>query len=220
MGCGASKTAVVAPETAPTKAPEAEALVSSSTTSLTGNRQNVKVRQRKHQSTNALRSSSTSSISSELQAVQSEVASIGSRNISATSGKSKNSADSGDSGIAIGDDYNTEKSNQIPQEAITQDDSSVGVPSRSNSGNKQDGPNGIRHVKFAESLINELPDSPSILKRPASRGGMAFDVVLEDNQEAPHMPTFSSNSKRKKRLTYQELQDKQRIVEKRKKASS
>ena len=243
MGCGASKTAVVAPEQAPSKPPES-LNASSSTASLTGIRQNVKVRQRKAQSSasEALQSGSSSTLCSEsdMKAQDSEVTSLGSRNSSATSGKSKGSSSSGDSGL--GEEYTviiTEKSDEVLREianvsseldppAISINGSSVGITDKSKQESKklqqidtdEEFPRGLKHVTFAEKLIGELPDSPSIIKRPVSRGGMAFDVSLGDSlspQRSAQMPAFSSNSKRRKRLSYQELQEKQREVEQRKK---
>ncbi len=231
MGCGSSN--VVAPELAPLKPPpESQDISSSSVSSLTGSRQSVKVRQRKSRSSNALQASTTS-LSSEIEqdAQTSEVTSISSRNIS---GKSKASAFSGDSGL--GEEYKeiiTDKSDETLRENASipgeLEEPSLSINSSgvnnergrskstgSNSSEKEQPlPNGIRHVKFAEELIGELPDSPSILKRPVSRGGMAFDVVVGDNL-SPQMPVFSSSAKRRKRLSYQEIQEKQKLVVQRK----
>ncbi len=232
MGCGSSN--VVAPELAPSKPPPESQDLSSSSISLTGSRQSVKIRQRKARSSDALQSGSTASLSSEIEqdAQASEVTSISSRNIS---GKSKASASSGDSGL--GEEYKeiiTDKSDEtlrenasIPGElekpSLSIDGSGVNndrgrsKSTGSNSSEKEQPlPNGIRHVKFAEKIIGELPDSPSILKRPVSRGGVAFDVVVGDNL-SPQMPVFSSSAKRRKRLSYQELQEKQKLVVQRKK---
>ncbi len=231
MGCGSSN--VVAPELelAPLKPqPESQDISSSSVSSLTGSRQSVKVRQRKARSSNALQSSSTTSLSEIEQDAQ--TSEVSSRNIS---GKSKVSAFSGDSGL--GEEYKemiiTDKSDETLREnastpgeleepSLSIDSSGVnnerGISKStgSNSSEKEQPlPNGIRHVKFAEELIGELPDSPSILKRPVSRGGMAFDVVVGDNL-SPQMPVFSSSAKRRKRLSYQEIQEKQKLVVQRK----
>lgn len=238
MGCGASKTPVVVPEQAPSKPPESLDVRSSSTASLTGSRQNVKVRQRK---TQALQSASSSTLcsGSEANAQGAEVTSLSSRNSSATSGKSKESASSGDSGL--GEEYTeiiTEKSNEALREvanvsteidppALSIDGSPLGKPKQETKKLQQidsdeELPRGLRHVTFAEKMISELPDSPSILKRPVSRGGMAFDISVADSlspQTSAQMPAFSSNSKRRKRLSYQELQEKQKVAEQRKKVN-
>ena len=238
MGCGASKTPVAVPEQAPTKPPESLDVRSSSTASLTGSRQNVKVRQRK---TSALQSASSSSLcsGSEVNAQGSEITSLSSRNSSATSGKSKESTSSGDSGL--GKEYTeiiTEKSDETLREvanvsteidppALSIDGSPVGKSKQDTKKLQQidsdeELPRGLRHVKFAEEMISELPDSPSILKRPVSRGGMAFDISVGDSlspKTSAQMPAFSSNSKRRKRLSYQELQERQRAVDQRKKVN-
>lgn len=77
-------------------------------------------------------------------------------------------------------------------------------------------PLGQKHVKFSEELISELPDSPSIIKRPASRGGLAFDVIIgSDVSKSRQKPVLSSI--RNHKLSYSELQEKQHAVAQRKK---
>ena len=39
-----------------------------------------------------------------------------------------------------------------------------------------------KHVQFADVLINELPSSSSIVKRPVSRGGVAFDIGTDERR--------------------------------------
>ncbi len=220
MGCNASRTAVVAPLQAPSPPPEED--ITSSRTSLTGSRRSVKVRPRKAQSSDTLRSDSTSTLCSkaEYDPKDTDITSLGSRNSSASSGKSKASGTSGDSGL--GEENGVEKFTEnlkknIPNKpgSTVDDADNLSIGSNESQPDKPR-PNGQRNVKFAAKLISELPDSPSILKRPASRGGMAFDVVVEDNL-SPRMPIISSSSKRRKRLSYQELQEKQKVVEQRKK---
>lgn len=182
---------------------------------------------------------------SELELPNAEDTSISSRTTSATSSHSKASASSKDSGLDLGDDYVdiiTENSDiQLQKVAelsdimdvpdLTIDGVSVGSAThRSNSRKKtkqrlhQDVtqlelpniPSGQKHVSFSEELISELPDSPSIIKRPVSRGGLAFDIVTGDDIPASRQrPVLSSI--RKQKLTYAELQEKQRVVAQRKK---
>lgn len=227
MGCNASRTAVVAPLQAPCQPPEED--ITSSRTSLTGSRRSVKVRPRKAQSSDTLQSNSTSTLCSkaEYDPQASDVTSMGSRNSSASSGKSKASASSGDSGL--GEENGAEQSNEPSKEnnriadktssSICDNSDNRSIGSNGSQSSEKPRPNGQRNVKFAEKLISELPDSPSILKRPASRGGMAFDVVVEDTL-SPRMPLISSSTKRRKRPSYQELQEKQKVVEQRKKVSN
>ena len=91
-----------------------------------------------------------------------------------------------------------------------------------------------KRVKFADALINELPTTNSIVKRPVSRGGVAFDIVMGDKEsdtEAPPIeevagrlpPLCVQNYARKQRLadtvTKVELEKKQRAAEQRRRVS-
>ncbi len=220
MGCNASRTAVVAPLQAPSQPPEED--ITSSRISLTGSRRSVKVRPRKTQSSDTLQSSSSTATVCSQAECDPDITSLGSRNSSASSGKSKASGSSGDSGL--GKDNSIDKSDEPlkdnPDKPCSAFDDDSDNQSIGNDGSQPEKPrpNGQKSVKFAQRLIGELPDSPSILRRPASRGGMAFDVVVEDNL-SPRMPLFSSSTKRRKRPSYQELQEKQRVAEQRKKVS-
>lgn len=71
-----------------------------------------------------------------------------------------------------------------------------------------------KHVSFADSLINELPETPSIIKRPSSRGGMAFDIMVGDNdsERTPKRRPARLQRLEKKQdpVTLKELVEKQR----------
>ena len=71
-----------------------------------------------------------------------------------------------------------------------------------------------KRVSFANSLINELPESPSIIKRPSSRGGMAFDIMMADtsSESAPkRRPTqLQRLEKKHDPVTLKDLVEKQR----------
>ena len=168
--------------------------------------------------------------------------SINSRTISATSSHSKASASSKDSGLDLGDDYAdiiTETSDiqlqkfaelsdntDVPDltiDGVSVDRSATHRSKKTKQRLHQDViqpelPSSQKHVTFSEELISELPDSPSIIKRPVSRGGLAFDIVMGNDIPASRQrPVLSST--RKQKLTYTELQEKQRVVAQRKKVT-
>lgn len=88
-----------------------------------------------------------------------------------------------------------------------------------------------KRVKFADVLINELPTTSSIIKRPVSRGGVAFDILVgssevEKVKPAPGdmgwmAPACVRNYAKKQRhadaVTRAELEEKQRAAELRRK---
>jgi len=91
-----------------------------------------------------------------------------------------------------------------------------------------------KRVKFADTLINELPATNSIVKRPVSRGGVAFDIMVkhaDSDSEGPALdetsgktvPQCVQNYTKKQRLadsvTKAKLEQKQRKAEQRRKAS-
>ena len=92
-----------------------------------------------------------------------------------------------------------------------------------------------KRVKFADTLINELPATNSIVKRPVSRGGVAFDIMVEhsdsDGEGCPGVDEMSGRvvpqcvrnyAKRQRQadiVTKTKLEQKQRAAEERRKAS-
>lgn len=91
----------------------------------------------------------------------------------------------------------------------------------------------MKRVKFADILINELPTTDSIVKRPVSRGGVAFDILMGDveiekgnaaaeGEVGKKAPPCVRNYAKQRRLTdivtHAELEKKQRAAEQRRKA--
>lgn len=92
-----------------------------------------------------------------------------------------------------------------------------------------------KRVKFADKLINELPVTKSIVKRPVSRGGVAFDILMggsetvkeesaaageEVERQAPAcVRNYAKKQRRNDLVTRDELEEKQRAAEQRRKAS-
>ena len=78
-----------------------------------------------------------------------------------------------------------------------------------------------KRVTFSGNLIDELPDSRSIIKRPCSRGGLAFDIVLDDNPVDPAIrrkPVHLQKLEQKRgAVSHEELDEKQRAAEQRRK---
>lgn len=82
-----------------------------------------------------------------------------------------------------------------------------------------------KRVMFSNSLIDELPDSPSIVKKPCAKGGLAFDIVLNDtpiepNTVAKRKPAHLKKLEQKRggNVSHKELDEKQRAAEQRRKA--
>lgn len=77
-----------------------------------------------------------------------------------------------------------------------------------------------KRVTFSKDL-NELPDSPSIIKRPCSRGGLAFDIVLDESSADPAIrrkPVHLKKLEQKRgAVSHEELDEKQRAAELRRK---
>ena len=86
-----------------------------------------------------------------------------------------------------------------------------------------------KHVQSADVLINQLPDTSSIVKRPVSRGGVAFDITTTattaTGQQRSHFrkpPCVVKYSQRKRAsevVTHAELDEKQRVADQRRKVS-
>ena len=77
-----------------------------------------------------------------------------------------------------------------------------------------------KRVTFSKDL-NELPDSPSIIKRPCSRGGLAFDIVLDESAADPAIrkkPIHLKKLEQKRgAVSHEELDEKLRAAEQRRK---
>jgi hypothetical protein len=77
-----------------------------------------------------------------------------------------------------------------------------------------------KRVTFTKDL-DELPDSPNIIKRPCSRGGLAFDIVLDESAADPAVRRKPIHLKkleqRRGDVSHEELDDKQRAAELRRK---
>lgn len=77
-----------------------------------------------------------------------------------------------------------------------------------------------KRVTFSKDL-DELPDSPSIIKRPCSRGGLAFDIVLDESAADPAIrrkPVHLKKLEQKRgAVSHEELDEKQRAAELRRK---
>lgn len=82
-----------------------------------------------------------------------------------------------------------------------------------------------KHVQFADVLINELPASPSIMKRPVSRGGVAFDISTNEEQDIARPQVrkpacvlkYSQQRQAAEVITHAELDEKQKAADKRRK---
>ena len=82
-----------------------------------------------------------------------------------------------------------------------------------------------KRVMFSDTLIDELPDSPSIVKKPCAKGGLAFDIVMNDtptdpNTVAKRKPAHLKKLEQKRggNVSHEELDEKQRAAEQRRKA--
>lgn len=77
-----------------------------------------------------------------------------------------------------------------------------------------------KRVTFTKDL-DELPDSPNIIKRPCSRGGLAFDIVLDESAADPAIRRKPIHLKkleqRRGDVSHEELDEKQRAAELRRK---
>ncbi len=93
-----------------------------------------------------------------------------------------------------------------------------------------------KRVKFADALINELPATNSIVKRPVSRGGVAFDIRTDGEDDiiskaqpeeelVPRKPVplcvrnYAKRQRRANTVTKYELEKKQKAAEQRRKVS-
>lgn len=84
-----------------------------------------------------------------------------------------------------------------------------------------------RRVQFADVLINELPLSSSIVKRPVSRGGVAFDIkdgegtaaAKSHNRKPACVLKYAEHRRAVKVATHAELDEKQKAADKRRKVS-
>lgn len=87
-----------------------------------------------------------------------------------------------------------------------------------------------KHVQSADVLINELPDTSSIVKRPVSRGGVAFDITTTTAiattttgqqrshfRKPPCVVKYSQHKRASEVVTHAELDEKQRVADQRRK---
>ena len=80
-----------------------------------------------------------------------------------------------------------------------------------------------KRVTFSNDLIDELPDTPSIIKRPCSRGGLAFDIVLDETSPSVdpairRKPVHLKKLEQKRgAVSHEELDEKQRAAGQRRK---
>lgn len=82
-----------------------------------------------------------------------------------------------------------------------------------------------KHVQFAEVLIEELPATSSIVKRPVSRGGVAFDIKADGEQSvAPRRHNkpacvlkYAQQQRAAELVTHAELDEKQKAADQRRK---
>ncbi len=83
-----------------------------------------------------------------------------------------------------------------------------------------------KHVQFADVLINELPVVSSIVKRPVSRGGVAFDINTNNRQLAASgthvrkpacVLKYSQQRRAADAITHAELDEKQKAADQRRK---
>ena len=83
-----------------------------------------------------------------------------------------------------------------------------------------------KHVQFTESLIEELPTTSEIIKRPVSRGGVAFDInSSEDKAPVAKRPfrkpacvvKYAQHKRAADVVTHEELDEKQRAADQRRK---
>lgn len=85
-----------------------------------------------------------------------------------------------------------------------------------------------KHVQFAEVLIDELPATSSIVKRPVSRGGVAFDIGTAEEKVATtkrgaRKPAcvlkYAQHRRAAEVVTHAELDEKQKAADQRRKVS-
>lgn len=83
-----------------------------------------------------------------------------------------------------------------------------------------------KHVQFADVLINELPSISSIVKRPVSRGGVAFDIGTDERRRPTVPPSsrkpqcvlkYSQQRRAADVITHAELDEKQKAADQRRK---
>ena len=83
-----------------------------------------------------------------------------------------------------------------------------------------------KRVQFANVLINELPVSSDIIKRPVSRGGVAFHIVnYEEEKQATHRVVkkpvcvlkYAQHKRASEVVTHDQLDEKLRAANQRRK---
>ena len=85
-----------------------------------------------------------------------------------------------------------------------------------------------KRVQFADELINELPSTASIVKRPVSRGGVAFDITSfseESNRRSSNkrpecVRKYAQHRRAAEVVTHAELDEKQKAADQRRRVSS
>lgn len=87
-----------------------------------------------------------------------------------------------------------------------------------------------KHVQFADKLIDELPTTSTIVKRPVSRGGVAFDIRTDEEEGSsstsrgcPRKPAcvlkYTQHRRAAEVVTHAELDEKQKAANQRRKVS-
>ena len=191
----------------------------------------IKVQEANHQRNSSSSDSDSSQYSSR------ESISANTRLISAHSTESKGSQDSG-----LGDDYAhviTEESESADKDianlpegmekpSFIIEGEKVKIPS---SGGHRKRPHRlppiqapVSHVILSKELINELPDSPSIIKKPCGKSGLAFDIVLDDiptdvavRRKPAHLVKLEKKPRKGLTVSFEELDEKQKAAEQRRK---
>ena len=84
-----------------------------------------------------------------------------------------------------------------------------------------------KRVKFADKLINELPATSSIIKRPVSRSGVAFDIFMNGTEDKngnqcsvkkpPCVLKYAQHKRAADVVTHAELDEKQKAADQRRK---
>ena len=184
-----------------------------------------------------LQRSSTSSESDSSQYSSRESINTNTRLISAHSTESKGSQDSG-----LGDDCAniiTEESESTDKEVANlpegMDKPNLHVEGERLKGISSGGHRRLPHrlppiqtpvsqLAMSKDLINELPDSPSIVKKPCARGGLAFDIVLDDvppdvteRRKPAHLVKLEKKPRKGLTVSFAELDEKQKAAEQRRK---
>lgn len=80
-----------------------------------------------------------------------------------------------------------------------------------------------KRIRFADVLINDLPATSGIVKRPVSRGGVAFDIVDSEDAGSIKKPKcvlkYAQNKRTADVITHKELEEKQMAAKRRKEVS-